>query len=300
MQKKINEALPKYSCTYARVNKSKFRIFCNTIEIKNKLVEYLAKRGYHFNTYMKASEKYIHILIKNTDIDDPELIREELQQINIEPVKIQRHITGYIRKNKIQPKIWHLILQPNTDTSILFKKRNIGHHIVRYEYMKKPEITQCKRCQRFSHAASSCYLPYRCVKCALQHEPGQCTLNNNNNTTKPKCANCGGEHTANDAKKCPVFQKAIELKNIKKEKLKNKQKITVTQNKDNNNMMKQPLSSLFKQQPSTRKSENNTPKDNNQQNITQFIEHQQHMISEFLTVLMKGQNEFLKNALNGR
>lgn len=43
--------------------------------------------------------------------------------------------------------------------------------------VRKPKITQCRRCQSFFHSASNCYLPPRCVKCKETHEIGKCTLN---------------------------------------------------------------------------------------------------------------------------
>lgn len=217
IQKRLNAALPKFSCTYAKVNKSKFRIFSNNKEIRQKIIEFLSDRGYHFNTYTPPDEKMVNILLKNTDIEDADFIKEELLSIGIEPVKVQRHTTGYMRQNNVAPKIWHLILKPNTDTKVLFNKRNIGPYIVKYEYMRKPSVMQCKKCQRFNHAASSCFMPYRCVKCAGDHGPGNCALNNETNKSKPKCANCNGEHTANDAKRCPVFQRAIKIRDEKKD-----------------------------------------------------------------------------------
>lgn len=231
IQKKLNETFPKGSLIFWRINKSKFRIFPKTSELRDKLIEYLSLRGYHFNTYKQQDEKLINILIKNTDIDDAELIRDELVSIGIEPHTIKRYETGYMRKNGIESKIWHLILHPNTDTKSLFEKKNIGSHIVKYEHMKKPVITQCKRCQRFNHSASSCHLPYRCVKCSNQHEPGQCPLDTSTNKTKLKCANCGGEHTANDAKRCPAFTKAIQIRETKKKENTNKSPTTNTTKK---------------------------------------------------------------------
>lgn len=121
-----------------------------------------------------------------------------------------------MRKNKVASSIWHLVLQPNTDTKELFKKKNIGPHIVKYEFMRKPALTQCKKCQRFFHAASQCYMPYRCVKCTDKHNPGNST--SPTTTKKPKCVNCNGDHTANDAKQCSAFQRAIKVSEERKEK----------------------------------------------------------------------------------
>lgn len=52
----------------------------------------------------------------------------------------------------------------------------------------------------------------RCVKCTENHLPGQCKLNSADNTVKPKCINCKGEHAANNATECPHFKRAIENK----------------------------------------------------------------------------------------
>lgn len=213
IQKKLNEAFPKGALIFWRINKSKFRVYPKTTDLREKLIEYLEKRGIHFNTYKPKEEKLINILIKNTDIDDEELIRSELNSIGIVPHTIKRYETGHMRKNNIESRIWHLLSEPNTDTKSLFEKKNIGAHIVKYEYMKKPTIIQCKRCQRFNHSASSCYLPYRC---ANQHEPGKCPLNEAKNKTKLKCANCGGAHTANNAKQCPAFSRAIKVSEERK------------------------------------------------------------------------------------
>lgn len=300
VQNRLNEALPKYSCVYSKINNAKFRIFTKSLEIRKKVIEYLSKRGYQFNSYTPKDEKMINILIKNTDIDDADYIKNELKEIGIIPVKIQRHTTGYMRKNNIQSKIWHLVLAPKTDTKILFNTKNIGYHIVKYEFMKKPEITQCKRCQRFNHAASSCFLPYRCVKCAGEHQPGECPLNTNDNITKPKCANCNGDHTANDAKQCNVFKKAIEImkeKKAKKEKEKNGKSITVKSNEPRKTM-----SSLFN---STKTENINTattpiqPWVTKQSPIELFIQQQQAMMNEFLGTMMKCQQEFIKRSFNG-
>lgn len=34
----------------------------------------------------------------------------------------------------------------------------------------------CSRCQRVGHSSSNCHLDFRCVKCAENHEPGNCAI----------------------------------------------------------------------------------------------------------------------------
>lgn len=52
------------------------------------------------------------------------------------------------------------------------------HLDIRWEALRDPEITQCRRCQSLFHVASNCHLPRRCVKCNEDHDLGKCKLNN--------------------------------------------------------------------------------------------------------------------------
>lgn len=65
------------------------------------------------------------------------------------PIKVfkKKDITGYMRKNNIKSNLWLIVLQPNTDTSELFKIKSIDHAIVKFDFLRKPKVIQCKRCQ---------------------------------------------------------------------------------------------------------------------------------------------------------
>lgn len=121
-----------------------------------------------------------------------------------------------MRQNNIKSNIWQITLQPGTNIDVLLKIQYIDYFSVKWEFLKKQSVLQCKRCQRFNHSANNCTLPYRCVKCLNEHEPYKCPINELNNAVKPRCVNCKGEHPANNAKKCPIFQKQIEISNSKK------------------------------------------------------------------------------------
>lgn len=71
---------------------------------------------------------------------------------------------------------------------------------VTWEFKHKSAVTQCRRCQRFGHAASNCEMLYRCVKCNLQHQPGECQKTAEE---EPACVNCSENHPAN-FKNCKV------------------------------------------------------------------------------------------------
>lgn len=220
-QNAIKEHIPKHSCVFNQINKSKFRIVPKDNTIREKVIEFLKTRGYHFNTYTPTNEKMISILLKGSEISDSELISDAIQKVGITPHKIQRYTTGFMRKNNIISDIWQIILLPGTDTKLLLGIKYIDSWSVRWEFMHKRSVLQCKRCQRFEHVANNCTLPYRCVKCLDAHNPYECPKNSANNTVKPRCVNCSGEHTANNAKLCPVFKKAIEISNFKKNKDRN-------------------------------------------------------------------------------
>ena len=59
----------------------------------------------------------------------------------------------------------------------------------------------CRKCQLFGHAASNCGMNYRCVKCAHEHGPGNCPLEDDQPAT---CVNCNQNHPAS-YRKCPKY-----------------------------------------------------------------------------------------------
>lgn len=182
IQRVIQQRIPSNSCLFGRVNNGKFRVFPADNKTRVILINFLSKRKYQFNTYTPTDEKIINVVIKGLDhIDDPDIIKENLAAEGFVPHKVQKHITGYMRKNQVKSNLWHVILQPNTDTKALFGIKVIENAIVKFEFLKKTSIIQCKRCQRLFHSASNCNLPYRCVKCTKSHEPGQCSSNTDSN-----------------------------------------------------------------------------------------------------------------------
>lgn len=227
VQRLILSKLPPSSCLFGRINNGKFRIFPRDCQTRQIVIGFLTKRKYQFNTYTPIDEKMINVIIKGLDhIDDPDTVKENLAEHGFVPNKIQKHVTGYMRKNDVKSNLWHIVLQPNTDIKALFAIRVIDNAIVKFEFLKKPKVIQCKRCQRLYHSASNCSLPYRCVKCTKNHEPGQCGSNTDTNKFTPQCVNCNGKHTANDMQKCPFLQKALNNKeqNSKKKSSKSEKK----------------------------------------------------------------------------
>ena len=79
------------------------------------------------------------------------------------------------------------------------------------EYIFKPKVIKCNKCQTFGHIARLCRSTERCGKCTEKHDTKNCTV-------EPKdfmCCHCKGNHETGD-KDCPI------MKN-KEEQIKNRQ-----------------------------------------------------------------------------
>lgn len=100
--------------------------------------------------------------------------------------------------------------------------QDIQHLKIKWEqYAKERNYTQRFKCQRFGHSQINCNYAPKCVKCAQNHLTKDCILVKTE-TSKPKCANCRGEHTANFSS-CPTL---IDYLNEKQKTQNNKQNKT--------------------------------------------------------------------------
>ena len=79
------------------------------------------------------------------------------------------------------------------------------------EYIFKPRVIKCNKCQAFGHIARLCRSTERCGKCSENHDTKTCTVE----PKDFKCFHCKGNHETGD-KECP------EMKN-KEEQIKNRQ-----------------------------------------------------------------------------
>lgn len=191
--------------------KCRVKIKADNSTLRNNIIELLTKRGYRFHTFTPKNEQCINIVMKslpNIDCYNENVIENELKLQGFEPIFI-KPIVSFNNPNP-DMVVWHIAFPPKTNIENLVKIRSIVNHRVKIERFKKKQIIQCKNCQRFHHSASNCFHEYRCVKCAQSHEIGKCALNKND---RPKCANCGGDHTANHLAACDTFKKAIDTGN---------------------------------------------------------------------------------------
>lgn len=291
IQKAIQSNLPKDSCLFGRVNNGKFRVFPKDAATRADLIKFIEGKNIGYNTYTPSAEKMINVLIKGLDhIDDANVIEEELANKGFTPHKIQKHVTGYMRKNNIKSSLWHIVLLPNTDTKELFGIKVIDNAIVKFEFLRKPKVIQCRRCQRFNHSASNCSLPYRCVKCTESHEPGKCKSETSGNKFKPKCVNCQGNHTANDAANCAIFKRAIELKTNKQNEPSKK-----SESKPASTQSSIRTSQTFAERTKTNQKRQHQRKKSGNNSVDDFVNKQNKMISDFVATIQKMQQQFVSS-----
>ena len=88
----------------------------------------------------------------------------------------------------------------------IYKLQFLLHRrIVVEEPHKRNGPVQCTNCQEYGHTKSYCTLHPVCVACGGLHHTTLCSIKNKKDATLRKCANCGGNHTAN-YRGCSVYK----------------------------------------------------------------------------------------------
>lgn len=176
----------------------------------------------HFS-YTPNELKPINVVIKKIDssFNDMEVAAAlgELPNIRVDVLKVFR---PHVMEGSLPSKHWIVQCGPQTEFAKLFQTQFLLNSKIIIEKQNKTSIIQCRRCQRFGHAATNCNMPYRCVKCDLAHGPGECLITLECNmeeshdgtltavrVTEPICVNCNGNHPAS-FRECPKFKAAIE------------------------------------------------------------------------------------------
>lgn len=207
----LKHNLPVNSFTVENRNKC-VRIFPSD-EIQAKAIEELiSQRGYEFHTYVNKNDKQKGFILKGLeDIYTVEEIQSELKHILNVRVKVLPFVTGFQRANadKIAFKPFYKVIFESTfDENLLLNVRSILSISIKWEKIKKSNVTQCHRCQRYFHTTAGCGYHFRCVKCGENHKPGDCPVDSMQ-VKILKCANCGGSHNANNHKECKYFAEKI-------------------------------------------------------------------------------------------
>ena len=158
---------------------------------------------------------------KNSDkIDDQSKVGRQLKlhkyvisgvsrEISVDEIKSALNCADATRISKLVENIL-----TETETVILsFQSQKQLPCIVSIGYLKFklkqyiPAPMRCKNCLGYGHTSKNCSRASRCLHCGnIGHLYEAC---NNKTDTNIRCANCGGQHKAND-KICPKFTQACD------------------------------------------------------------------------------------------
>lgn len=158
-----------------------------------KIIKLLREKKYFFYTYQLSEEKLFRVVLRNlhpsTDVKE---IQSEIESkgFNVKAVTNVIH-----PKTKLQLPMHFIDLFPSSRNDDIFLINALLYTRVVVEELKtNKHMIQCKRCQLYGHSQNYCNLPFRCIKCGKKHNSNACTKED---SVKPVCALCQGDHPAN-------------------------------------------------------------------------------------------------------
>ena len=126
--------------------------------------------------------------------------------------KVSKFTTAFSIKNKFDTGLFLISLLPGKGLGDVSHIRYLlSQSIVWEKPKKKDEEIQCRRCQRWGHIARNCNREYKCVKCNIIHEPGNCAKSKEENS-QPTCVNCGKSGHLANRRGCTSYIKYVSEK----------------------------------------------------------------------------------------
>lgn len=205
----IGTVIERSEYSYKIVTKSQLRVMCNTIEAYKKLINVVREKKLIGHTFTRKDERPYRIVVKNLHHTTP--VEAIIEAVESTGNKVKGEIINARHEpTKTPHDTWFVNLEPSPNNGEIKNLKYIYNTCVIIEdARRKKVIPQCKRCQQYGHTRNNCMRPYRCVKCAENHNTTECPKKDRN--TPAKCALCLEDHPAN-YKGCRVF---IEIKERK-------------------------------------------------------------------------------------
>lgn len=167
------------------------KVRCETFNDHKHLTHYLDKKQLPYHTYGNPSKRKMKVVIRGLPKDtDLNIIKEELKSVSVPVIRVHKMQT---KEERSDDTMLLLAVVPYDDEGkvILRLTKLLGHDVKLEPPKDKPK--QCYRCQKWGHSQRYCHGPIRCVKCSGDHLSKKCEKKPE---VDPKCANCGGAHTA--------------------------------------------------------------------------------------------------------
>lgn len=205
-----------------KINAGKIALTVNDIDdyyiAKTKLNE---ERIANFSFTPNLDKNKTFILRGLDGNENPDDILDGLKSLNVNNVqfvKVTQFSTPQSVKNGILLPLFLVQITAKSEESQLMKIDKLNRIVVKWEKLKHKESSQCRRCQRMGHTAVNCNMPYRCVKCNDDHEPGQCKLNQNqkHDLNQLFCVSCNEFGHPASYRGCPKIKEfALSVQNRK-------------------------------------------------------------------------------------
>ena len=192
------------------------------------------------------------------------------------------------KKNKMSTqrniKLPMFMVQTSAESNINELKaiKTVLYHCIKWEPLRKAEISQCRNCQSFFHSAANCNLPPRCVKCSGTHKTKDCTSLDANSIENEKvyCVLCKKFGHPASYKGCERYKELQQKIRMKKQNL-IATKINTNQNFTNSNLS---YANVCKQSTGVFCDTNNQYSQNQ---IFEELKNTMLSLSKLLTVLQK-------------
>lgn len=175
---------------------NKIAIYLSNLDDYKRVRGHLEKANAKFFSYTPKCLKTKTYLLKGLNGNtDPKEILDELSSFQKESLKIlkieQFHTKRSKENNTILP-IFMVQISADSNANELKAIKYVQYRCIKWETLRKPEISQCRNCQSLFHSSANCHLSPRCVKCSDPHRSENCPLSNQPPIEKDKlyCVLC--------------------------------------------------------------------------------------------------------------
>ena len=163
IKKAIIDCLNITEFTIKKITSNKYAILTETIENYKKVKEILAETSCQFFTFTPKQDKIKTLLLKGLDsTDNPDEILKHLKDYENEEIHFM-NVTRFKTKNSIKngydTSLFVVQIKPDSNLTKIYKITTLNYRAIRWgKIIKRNEIYQCVKCQRFGHTASNCSL----------------------------------------------------------------------------------------------------------------------------------------------
>lgn len=206
-------------------NKNKIAIYLSNIDDYKRVRGHLEKANAKFFSYTPKCLKTKTYLMKGLNGNtDPKEILDELcllQKEKLQILKVENFVTKRSKQNNTVLPIFMVQISAESNVNDLKSIKTVLYHCIKWEPLRRPEITQCRNCQSFFHSSSNCHLTSRCVKCSEPHRSENCPLSKEPMTEKDKlyCVLCKKYGHPASYRGCERYKELLNRIKIKKQKL---------------------------------------------------------------------------------